>query len=232
MPRPTRLVVLALTASLVVAVRRPLARLARTIDQRAGIVAPRGARLYGAVAPILLRPLYRGVADDVASIPAAAEMARISAVLELGSGPGQLALEIAERLPGIEILGVDLAQSMIATASARADSAGLGDRVRFVLGDAAALPLGDGTFDVAVSTLSLHHWIEPGSAFGEIARVLRPGGVALIYDLRPFTYSRDELEVFLAGSPFETTHLERDVIRFGPPPALFVRIRLLRPVGD
>jgi ubiquinone/menaquinone biosynthesis C-methylase UbiE len=156
-------------------------------------------------------------------------MPGISAVLELGSGPGEVALEVARRLPGAKIVGVDLAEAMIETSSARAVSAGLGDRVRFVLGDAAALPFDDWTFDVAASTLSLHHWVEPGSVFSEIARVLRPGGIVLIYDLRPFAYSRDELKVFLAGSPFEAMHLERDLVRLGPLPALFVRIRLIRP---
>jgi SAM-dependent methyltransferase len=233
MPRPTRLVVLALTASLVVAARRPLARLARTIDQRAGIFAPHGARLYSAVAPFLLRPLYRRVADDVASLresaamPEISEISEIAAMLELGSGPGELALEVAQRLLGIRIVGVDLAGTMVETASARAGSAGLGDRVRFVLGDAAALPFGDETFEV--STLSLHHWVEPESVFSEIGRVPRPGGVALVHDLRPFAYSRNDLEGFLAGGPFEATHLERDPVRLGPAPALFVRIRLIRP---
>lgn len=229
MPRLFRIVFLALTGSLVVAARRPLARLARTIDQRAGIFAPRGARLYNAVAPVLLRPLYRRVADDVGALSQAGAMPGISAVLELASGPGELALDVAQRFPHTEMVGVDLAEAMVDAASARALAAALGDRVRFVLGDAARLPFDDGTFDVAVSTLSLHHWADPGSVFGEIGRVLRPGGIALIYDLRPFTFSRDELEVFLAGSPFEATHLQRDLVRLGPAPSLFVRVRLTRP---
>ena len=65
--------------------------------------------------------------------------------------------------------------------------------------------------------------------FAEIARVLRPGGVALIYDLRPFAYARHELEVFLAGTAFEGTHLEREPVRLGPLPAVFIRIRLVTP---
>lgn len=224
----SRAAVLAAVATVAVAGRRPLARLARTIDQRAGIFAPRGAGLYNAVAPTLLRPLYRRVATDVAALPQVAAMPEISAVLEIGAGPGEVAFEIARHLPLVDIVGVDLADAMVETATSRAVDAGLGDRVRFVLGDAAALPVGDASFDVVVSSLSLHHWADPGTVFAEIGRVLRPGGVALIYDLRPFTYSRDELEVFVAGTAFEEGHLERDLVRLGPPPALFVRIRLLR----
>lgn len=219
-------------AAVLVAARRPLARLARTIDQRAGIFAPRGAGLYNAVAPTFLRPLYRRVAKDVATLPHTARMPDISGVLELGSGPGEVALELARELPSVKIVGVDLAAAMVEAATGRSAEAGFADHVRFVLGDAAALPFDDQSFDVAVSTLSLHHWADPGTVFAEIARVLRPGGVALVYDLRPFTYSRDELEVFVAGSPFEGAHLERELVRLGPPPALFVRIRLVRPARD
>lgn len=214
-------------ASLLVAGRGHLGRFLRSVDQRAGIFAPRGARLYNAVAPALLRPLYTRVAREVASVAEDDESA--PRVLEIGSGPGELALEIAQRLPQAEVLGVDLAEAMIERATDRAQAGGLDPRVRFELADAAILPLADGSFDVAVSTLSLHHWADPGAVFAELGRVLRPGGVALIYDLRPFAYVRRELEVFLAATPFEGSHFERDLVRLGPLPAAFVRIRLVRP---
>lgn len=229
MPRWSRLTIAVGVGSLLVAQRGRLGRALRWIDQRAGVFAPRGAGLYNAVAPKLLRPLYRRVADDVTVLPRLATMPEISAVLEIGSGPGELALEIARRLPSTEIVGIDLADAMIQRAAERAQVEGLRERVRFIHADAAGLPLADGTFDVVVSTLSLHHWADPASVFAEIARVLRPDGVALIYDLRPFAYVRHELEVFLAGTAFEGTHLEREPVRLGTLPALFVRIRLVRP---
>lgn len=223
----SRLALAAGLGALLVAARGHVGRLLRTIDQRAGIFAPRGASLYNAVAPSLLRPLYRRVAGDVAALPA------VRAVVEVGSGPGELALEIARRLPGADVLGIDLAETMIDRARARAREDGVDGRVRFQLADAAAMPLEDASFDVAVSTLSLHHWADPGAVFAELGRVLRPGGTALIYDLRPFAYLRDELEAFLAGTPFAGTPLagtplERDLVRLGPLPAAFVRIRLVR----
>ena len=49
----------------------------------------------------------------------------------------------------------------------------------------ASLPFPDGSFDLVVSTLSLHHWADPQAGLAEIARVLRPGGRALIWDFRP-----------------------------------------------
>lgn len=229
MPRWPGLVIAAMVGGLFVAGRGHIGRLLRSIDQRAGVFAPRGAGLYNAVAPAILRPLYRRVAEDVVIEPGLAVAAEISAVLEIGSGPGELAVEVARRLPGGEIVGIDLAQAMIDRATERARAAGLDQRVRFELADAAALPLVDASFDVAASTLSLHHWSDPAAVFTEIARVLRPGGVALIYDLRPFAYTRRELEVFLAGGPFEGVHVEREPFDSGFLAAFFVRIRLVRP---
>ena len=62
-----------------------------------------------------------------------------------------------------------------------------GGRLRFVVGDAADLPFEAETFDVVVSTLSLHHWAEPAASLAEIRRALRPGGFALLYDFRLIT---------------------------------------------
>lgn len=229
MPRWPRLAIIAAFGGLLVAGRGRIGRTLRMVDQRAGIFAPRGAGLYNAVAPRILRPLYRRAADEVASLPGLSAMSEILAVLEIGSGPGELALEVARRLPGAEVVGVDLAGAMIGRAGERARAAGLDGRVRFELADAAALPLPDASFDVVVSTLSLHHWSDPAAVFAEIARVLRPGGSALVYDLRPFAYTSHELEVFLAGGPFEGVHVEREALGSGFLAAFFVRIRIVRP---
>jgi SAM-dependent methyltransferase len=224
-----RLAIIAAVGGLLVAGRGYVGRFLRMVDQRAGIFAPRGAGLYNAVAPRLLRPLYRRVADEVAASLGPVATPEISAVLEIGSGPGELALEIARRLPGAEVVGIDVAEAMVDRATGRARAEGLEQRARFQLADAAALPLADGSFDVVVSTLSLHHWSDPAAVFAEIARVLRPGGVALVYDLRPFAYTRHELEVFLAGGPFEGAHVERDLLGSGLLAVSFVRVRLVRP---
>jgi len=227
MSRLPRIAAVVGLVSALVAGRGHVGRFLRTIDQRAGIFAPRGARLYNAVAPTLLRPLYERVASDVAALAEGDGSA--PRVLEIGSGPGEVALEIARRLPLASVLGVDLADAMVDRARQRARDAGMHTRVEFTLADAASLPIPDGSFDIAVSTLSLHHWAEPGAVFAELGRVLRPAGVALVYDLRPFAYLRHELEAFLAGTPFAGSHVERDLVRLGPLPAAFVRIRLVRP---
>lgn len=118
---------------------------------------------------------------------------------------------------------------VLAPAADRARSESLDGRVRFVLADGAALPAANATFDVAVSTLSMHHWEKPGAVLPEIGRVLRPGGEALIYDLRPFAYLHHEVDAFLVGTVFERVEVQREPLRVGPLPALFVRIRIARP---
>ena len=57
-------------------------------------------------------------------------------------------------------------------------------RVAFRKGDAARIPFPDGSLDLVVSTLSLHHWAAPVPVLDEVTRVLRPGGAFLIFDLR------------------------------------------------
>lgn len=221
----SRLLVVVAAITALVAARRPIARLARTIDQRGGIFAPRGARLYNAVAPPILRPLYERAADDVAAELAGAAS---PSVVEIGSGPGELAIAIARRLPAAAVTGVDLAPAMAAEAAARVAASGLQERVRFVVADGAGLPFPDASVDLVVSSLSMHHWARPPAVFAEIARTLRPGGVALIYDLRPFTYARDELDRFVAESPFDRRTIERRTVPLGPVPGVFVRVRLPR----
>lgn len=134
------------------------------------------AAFYDWGSRLLLGPFYRGVADDVA---AASDGGRI---LEVGCGPGHLAMELAAR--GFDVTGVDLDEEMIERARSHAGRAGDGQdpRVSFDVGDAAALPYDDESFALVTSTLSLHHWADLGAALGEIARVLEPDGRALIWD--------------------------------------------------
>jgi SAM-dependent methyltransferase len=128
---------------------------------------------------ILLGSFFGGIAHDIRSV--APEGAR---VLEVGCGPGHLAIRMARQL-GLDVTGLDPA--MIEVARANAERAADDDRRQpaFVLGDVASLPFQDASFDLVVSTLSMHHWADPRAGLSEIGRVLRPGGRALVWDLRP-----------------------------------------------
>jgi ubiquinone/menaquinone biosynthesis C-methylase UbiE len=139
------------------------------------------AGVYDALSRLLLGPLVKRIAADVAAVaPDGAQ------VLEVGCGPGRLSIRLA-RQHGLEVTGLDLDPAMIARARVNADRPGNSDQPRpsFVVGDVAALAFPDRSFDLVVSTLSMHHWADPAAGLTEIGRVLRPGGRALIWDFRP-----------------------------------------------
>ncbi len=104
-------------------------------------------------------------------------------ILDLGSGPGFLACELAEEVGGAgRIVAVDISSEMNSIASKRIAAAGLGDRVEILEGDATALAFADATFDAAVSTQVIEYLAEPDAALRQLVRVLRPGGRLVIVD--------------------------------------------------
>jgi ubiquinone/menaquinone biosynthesis C-methylase UbiE len=198
-----------------------IADVVRWADQRLELFSPRGASLYGRFAVPLLEPLHHLVTDEVTALAP-------DAVLDVGTGPGALAVAIARRRPTCTVIGVDLAPEMLATAEARARDARVMERVRFEVADAAALPLDDASVDVAVSTLSLHHWRDVPPILRELHRVVRPGGRVLIYDLR-FSYSPRQFAAFVGQTPFAAADVEHAPMRTGwVPVAIYQRFGLLR----
>jgi ubiquinone/menaquinone biosynthesis C-methylase UbiE len=176
---------LSLAAFVAVAWTRNRDRLATARASMRTSSAP-GVRWYEAVFDRLLGGLHDRVADEVAGALAVAMRESGPAtprVLEVGPGPGGLALRLAARVSGLDLTGVDIDPAMVARARERAAAAGLDDRLDFVVGDVADLPFTDAAFDIVTSTFSVHHWPDPAAGFAEILRVLRPGGRALIYDL-------------------------------------------------
>lgn len=103
-------------------------------------------------------------------------------VLELGSGAGANAAALLARNGDIRVTLTDLDSAMRARAERRV--APCGDRARVLEADATALDFADASFDAVVSMLMLHHVVDWETAVGEIARVLRPGGIFVGYDLR------------------------------------------------
>ena len=142
------------------------------------------ARWYESVFDRVLGGLYDRIASEVAgTLGRSLPLGGPPRVLEIGPGPGGLALRLAGALPALDYTGVDIDPAMVARAAARAEAAGTTDRLAFVAGDVAALPFEDASFDFVVSTLSVHHWANPAAGFAELRRVLRPDGVLLVVDL-------------------------------------------------
>jgi demethylmenaquinone methyltransferase/2-methoxy-6-polyprenyl-1,4-benzoquinol methylase len=103
-----------------------------------------------------------------------------SVALDLATGTGDLAL-LAAISTGARVVGVDLAPAMLARARAKARARRV-PGVRFVLGEAADLPLRDGSVNAAVIGFGIRNVVEVRRALGEIRRVLRPGGTLVVLE--------------------------------------------------
>jgi ubiquinone/menaquinone biosynthesis C-methylase UbiE len=101
-------------------------------------------------------------------------------VLEVAPGPGFLAIEIA-KTGKYEVSGVDISKTFVEIERANAQAAGVG--IDFRQGDAADLPYEDACFDFVVCTAAFKNFSRPVRALGEMHRVLRPRGKALVIDL-------------------------------------------------
>jgi len=103
-------------------------------------------------------------------------------VVDVASGPGTSALQLAGET-GAAVIGVDLSPTSVAAATRAARTAGLNERVRFLPGDAEALPLADGSMDGALCECALCTFPDKEAAAGEFARVLRPGARLALADM-------------------------------------------------
>ena len=126
----------------------------------------------------VMRNGYRSLAAKAASAIQSGK------VLEVGPGPGYVSIEMARLLPEVEIIGLDLSDTMIEIATRNADKYGVSERVKFRQGDASEMSFEESSFDFVISCGSLHHWQEPKRVFEEIHRALKPDCSALIDDLR------------------------------------------------
>jgi len=128
-----------------------------------------GSHIYDVLMVRLARGLYQRVTGDIAPVLSEGK------VLDAGTGPGTLAREIARRQPRLQVYGIDLSEDMIRLARAHAKREQLEKRVHFDIGNVAQLPYPDHSFDLVVSTISMHHWYELEQPLRELYRVLRPG---------------------------------------------------------
>lgn len=102
-------------------------------------------------------------------------------VLEVGCGSGAMAAELLRRSPTLRLTATDVDPAMVAVATAQL--APFGARATVHEADATALPFDAGSFDAVVSCAMLHHVLDWEGALAEIARVLRPGGTFVGYDV-------------------------------------------------
>ena len=162
----------------------------------------------------------RSIEATIRRVPDAASLR----LLDVGAGTGLLLRKIAHRFPSAQLTGLDLSLAMALTARRPHGEGG-----SIVTGDAHRLPFDARSFDVIVSSSSIHFWRDPAQALVEIRRVLRDDGTLVITDwcsdylacrladrylrwrnpaYRP-ALSSAEIEALLARSGFEVTELDR-----------------------
>ena len=134
------------------------------------------ATAYEKATRMVIDRYYRPLAEEI--VTSTVE----GTILDLGTGPGYLPIEIARKSPSIRIIGIDLSRKLIHMARVNAARAGFSDRLTFEVGDAARLQFDDNVFDMVMSTGMLHSLRNPEKVLTEIYRVLKIGGEARIYD--------------------------------------------------
>ena len=169
---------------------------------------------------------WRRRAAELAAVP------RDGRALDVASGTGDLALELAARMgPGGEVVGTDFSERMLALARAKAAGRlnGSGPRVRFETANALELPYEDGSFDAATVGFGARNFADLGRGLAEMARVVRPDGRVVVLEIT--TPTRPPLSNFfelwfdrlvpalgrLAGDAAAYSYLPRSVRRFPGP---------------
>ncbi len=164
----------------------------------------------------------------------AADLAEVgpgSRVLDVATGTGDLALELARRVaPGGEVVGADFSEAMLELARTKAAAADA--EVRFEAANALSLPYADGEFDAATVGFGARNFSDLGAGLREMTRVVRPGGRVVVLEIT--TPTRPPLSTLLelwfdhlvpalgrlAGDPEAYNYLPSSVRRFPGPQEL------------
>ena len=160
----------------------PARRLLKIIH-REGIPSP-GTVFYNAISKTnLFQRHYELIARDILSYCAG------GSILDIGTGPGWLLVKLHQESPGLRLTGLDASASMVARARKNIAKAGLSGVIEIEEGNVSRMPFSDNSFDMVVSTGSIHHWKDPTAGLNEVYRVLKLGGYALMYDVASDTPS-------------------------------------------
>jgi predicted O-methyltransferase YrrM len=106
--------------------------------------------------------------------------------LEVGAGPGLLAVRLAQQNPEIKITAVDLWPDMAAVANEYITESGLEDRILYLVGDVNDREVLQklGKFNFVYSTFSLHDWKAPEEALHNLWDLVEDNGILYIYDFK------------------------------------------------
>ena len=122
--------------------------------------------------------------DEGAARRAATFFGCCRCLIDLGCGPAAIPLSVADRVPGLRIVGVDLSLPMLRRARQEVNRRGKRDRLLLVCASCSALPFRDASFDGACSNSLLHHLDRPQLTLRELSRVMSSGAAVFLRDLR------------------------------------------------
>jgi demethylmenaquinone methyltransferase/2-methoxy-6-polyprenyl-1,4-benzoquinol methylase len=107
---------------------------------------------------------------------------RPTAILDVATGTGDLAIAAAKAIPGSSITGVDISKGMLDVGVKKVAELQLDGRIRLSEGDSEALPFADASFDVVMCAYGVRNFENLEAGLREMQRVLRPGGKVVILE--------------------------------------------------
>lgn len=157
----------------------------------------KGTGMEGWVARWYARTRRNDMEDFRREAKAVAERLRPGCdVLEVAPGPGFFAVELAKQ-GAFKLTGLDVSRTLVEIAAENARKAGV--KIDFRLGNAAAMPFADESFDMTYCAAAFKNFSEPVKALDEMYRVLRPEGEAVVVDLCKDA-SLDEIDTYVKQS--------------------------------
>jgi ubiquinone/menaquinone biosynthesis C-methylase UbiE len=120
------------------------------------------------------QPAYRFIATDIG--------VERGSLLDVGTGPGWVAIHLGAGRPEVDVVGIDLCDHMLGFAEANKKGR---LNITFRKMDAARIVYPERTFALAVAVQAAHHWADPAAVFAEVHRVLEEGGVFYVYEADP-----------------------------------------------
>ena len=201
-------------------------------EEQVRVMFDRIAGLYDRMNSVMTAGMHhrwRRRAADLAAVP------RGGSALDVATGTGDLALELARRVgPGGEVIGTDFSGRMLELARTKGIALGRepAGRLRFEFANALELPYPDGAFDAATVGFGARNFASLERGLSEMVRVVRPGGRVVVLEIT--TPRRPPLSYFfevwfdravpalgrLAGDPDAYSYLPDSVRRFPGPEAL------------
>lgn len=109
--------------------------------------------------------------------------ARPARVLDVATGTADMAIALAEAMPGTEVTGVDISAGMLAIGRDKTERRGLAERITLLEADCLSLPFADATFDAVTVAYGVRNFEHLLKGYSEMARVLRPGGTLAVLEL-------------------------------------------------